>query len=100
MVVAVQQQIRDFAFWNVISATPLALNLDAGAYGLTLHAGVWGTAALQRLLPDLVTFVTVSTVFAADGYQEIHLPAGTYQLTLTGVTGLVGEIAKIASGSG
>lgn len=91
---------RNFQFWNVIAATPNQFNLDAGAYGLTLHAGVWGTAALQKLLPDGVTLVSVMTAQAADGYQELHLPAGQYQLTLAGVTGLIGEIAKIASGSG
>lgn len=97
---AIVNQPRNFQFWNNISATPGAFNLDAGAYGLTLHATTWGTAALQKLLPDGVTLVTVVTAFAADGYAEIHLPAGQYSLTLAGVTGLIGEIAKIASGSG
>lgn len=94
------QQPRNFQYWAAISATPPTFNLDAGAFGLTLHATVWGTAALQKLLPDGVTFVTVLTAFAADGYAEAHIPAGIYQLTLTGVTGLTGEIAKITSGSG
>ena len=96
---AIVNQPRSFQFWNNISATPGMFNLDAGAYGLTITATTFGTAALQKLLPDGVTLVTVASVTAA-GYQEIHLPAGQYQLTLTGVTGLIGEIAKIASGSG
>lgn len=97
---AINNQPRNFQFWNTIGATPAQFNLDAGAYGLTLHAGAWGTATLQKLLPDGATLVAVSQVFTADGYQELHLPAGQYQLTLSGVTGLIGEIAKIASGSG
>jgi hypothetical protein len=90
---------RNWQFWNNISATPELFNLDAGAYGLTLTA-TFGTVALQKALPtNPATFVTVATVTSA-GYTEINLPAGQYQLTLTGVTGLIGEIAKIASGSG
>lgn len=91
---------RNIQFWNNISATPALFNLDAGAYGLTL-TGTFGSAQLQKALPTTPTntFVTVATVTAA-GYTEIHIPAGQYQLLLTGVTGLIGEIAKIASGSG
>lgn len=95
---AIINQPRNFQFWNNISATPLPFNLDAGAYGVTITATTFGTAALQKLLPDGVTLVTVAT-FAAAGYQEVHIPAGQYQLTLAGVVGLIGEIAKIASGS-
>lgn len=89
---------RSFQYWAVIAATPPDFNLDAGAYGLTLHATAWGTAALQKLLPDGATYVTVLTAFAADGYAEIHIPAGQYRLLLAGVTGLTGEIALIARG--
>jgi len=91
---------RNYQFWNNIAATPELFNLDAGAYGLTL-TGTFGTVSLQKALPTTptTTFVTVATVTSA-GYTEINLPAGQYQLTLNGVTGLIGEIAKIASGSG
>ena len=96
---AIVNQPRNFQFWNNISATPPMFNLDAGAYGLTLTAGTFGTPTLQKLLPDGATFVTVAAPTAA-GYTELHLPAGWYQLTLTGTTGLIGEIALIAKGSG
>jgi hypothetical protein len=96
---AIVNQPRDFQFWNNISVTPPQFNLDAGAYGLALTATTFGTAALQKLLPDGVTFVTVSAVVSANGYQELHLPAGQYQLLLTGIVGLIGEIALIAPGS-
>lgn len=89
---------RSFQYWAIIAATPADFNLDAGAYGLTLHASAWGTATLKKLLPDGTTYVAVATAFAADGYVEIHLPAGQYQLTLSGITGLTGEIALIARG--
>lgn len=81
-----------------VSATPPDFNLDAGLYGLTLSAGAWGTAQLQKLLPDGVTYAPVSPVIAANSYAQYQLPAGQYQLTLTGVTALNGEIALISRG--
>lgn len=95
---AVNNIPRSFQYWAAIAATPLDFNLDAGAYGMTLHATVWGTATLKKLLPDGATYVAVATAFSADGYLELHLPAGQYQLTLAGITALTGEIALIARG--
>lgn len=92
-----------FQQWTAIAATPLDFRLDAGAYGLTLHASAWGTATLSRVLPDGSggqIAVGVATAFAADGYAEIHLPAGWYRLVLAGVTAVTGMIELIAPGSG
>lgn len=91
-------QIRSFQFWAVIAATPDVFNLDAGLYGLALHATVWGTATLQKLLPDGATYVAVLAAVGADGYVTVWLPAGRYRLVLAGVTALTGEIALIAPG--
>lgn len=98
---AINNAARSFQFWNAISATPLDFNLDAGAYGMTMHATVWGTATLSRLMPDGsgAIYVAVAGAFAADDYLELHLPAGQYRLTLAGVTALTGLIELIASGS-
>lgn len=90
-----------FQLWTNIAATPVDFRLDAGAYGLTLHAGVWGTATLQRVLSDGAggqIAVAVLAASTADGYAEVHVPAGWYRLALAGVTGLTGEIALIARG--
>lgn len=102
---AINNQPRNYQFWSAINATPNDFNCDAGLYGMTLHATVWGSAQLQKLLPDGATYVAVTTIagvtnVVADGYVEYQLPAGQYRLSLTGVTGLTGEIAKIASGAG
>lgn len=91
-------QIRSFQFWNAIAATPVDFNLDAGLYGVTMHATVWGTATLQKLLPDGVTYVAVLPAVAADGYATVWLPAGQYRLATAGVTALIGEIALIRPG--
>lgn len=91
-------QPRSFQYWATINATPNDFNLDAGVYGLILSAGVWGTATLQKLLPDQSTYVAVSAAIAANGYTVLQLPAGQYRLVLAGVTGLLGEIALIARG--
>lgn len=83
-----------------VSATPPDFNLDAGTYGLTLSAGAWGSATLQKLLPDGTTYVAVDNgAFAGDGYKVFSLPAGQYRLALAGLTALVGEIALIARNS-
>lgn len=90
-------QIRSYQAWGAIAATPDTFNLDAGKYGLTLHATVWGTATLQRVFPSAVA-VTVLVAVAADGYAVLELPAGRYQLVLAGVTALTGAIEQIAPG--
>lgn len=82
-----------------VSATPPDFNLDAGVYGMALTAGVWGTAALQKLMPDGATYVGVTGgAVAGDSYTVLTLPAGRYRLTLAGVTALNGEIALISRG--
>jgi hypothetical protein len=91
---------KNFQQWSAISATPNDFLLDAGVFALTLKATVWGTATLKKLLPDGTTYVAVATAVSADGTTTLQLAAGQYQLTLSGITGLSGEIAKIAAGAG
>lgn len=99
---AVVSQPRSFQFWNNIAATPPDFNLDAGNYGLTLTFTSGGAAtALQKLLPDGVTYASVMGAFvfgATGGYGVFSLPAGQYRLSLTAAVGLIGEIAKIDVG--
>ena len=76
------------------NSTPTTFVLRGGAYGLTLHATTWGTATLQRQTPA-GNLVTVLTAQSADGYNEVHLPSGTYQLTLSGITAIDGDIVSI-----
>jgi hypothetical protein len=97
---AINNLPRNFQYWSAISATPNDFNLDAGVYGITLHATTWGSATLQKLLPDGTTYVAAAAAFSVDGTSVLQLPAGQYRLALSGVTALTGEIAKIASGSG
>lgn len=91
---------RSYQFFNAIAATPPVFDLDAGKYGITVRATVWGTATLQRMMPDgsKAIFVTVTAALAADGYVVVELPAGKYQMTLAGVTALTGLIEQIAPG--
>lgn len=90
--------IENVVFKN-IAATPASFVLRGGNYGVTTHA-TWGggSLTLQRLSPDGSTYVTVLTAFSADGYQNVNLPSGTYQLLLATATGLyVDVVATVTS---
>ena len=92
---AINNAPRNFQVWSNISATPNDFNLDAGVYALQLKA-TWGggSAVLQSLQPDGSTYLPVWTA-NQDTFQELRLPAGQYQLTITTATGLTGQITKI-----
>lgn len=94
---ATQPAARSYQSWSAVATAPDVFALDAGKYGLTLHATVWGTATLQRVFPGPVA-VTVLVAVAADGYAVLELPAGRYQLVLAGVTALTGALEQIAPG--
>jgi hypothetical protein len=80
--------VENVVFRN-ISATTAPFVLRGGNYGVTVHA-TWGggSVTLQRLSPDGVTYVTVMTAFAADGYANANLPSGTYQLLVATATAI------------
>lgn len=98
---ATQPAPRSFQFWDTLAATPDIFNLDAGKYGLTLAATVWGTARLSRVIKITGGVVIVPVAAAdtvADGYSVYELPAGRYQLVTGGITGLSGLLEQIAPG--
>ena len=100
-IAARNDQPVSFQQWNAIGATPLDFRLDAGRYGLTLRATVWGTVTLQRVMTDAAggqITVDVLPPIAGAGYTEIPLPAGWYRLTLAGITALTGLIELIYRG--
>jgi hypothetical protein len=99
--VAIVNQPRSFQLWSILTATPGDFMLNAGAYGVTVHASAWGTATLQRVLADgagNVNVIAVANAFGADGYLEIHLPAGQYRMALAGITAFSGAIELLAPG--
>jgi len=98
---ATQPAPRSYQAWTVQDTAPDTFNLDAGKYGLTVAAGVWGTATLNRILPDGsggTVLVPMTAALAANGYTVIELPAGKYILTIAGITGLTGRLEQIAPG--
>lgn len=102
---AITNQPRNYQVWYAITATPNDFNLDAGAYGLTLSVTGAGTASLQKLVDGSPTnggavYVPVMANLTANGYVELHIPAGQYRLALTGFTGVTGEIARIGPFAG
>lgn len=95
------QTVRSYQSWSAINATPADpdFNLDAGVYGLTARATVWGSVTLQRVFPGAI-LVAVAPILVADGYVVLQLPAGKYRATLAGITALTGALELIAPGSG
>ena len=78
-----------------ISATTANFTLRGGNYLVEIIAGSWGTVTLNRLAMDGSTWVACLTAFAANGIQLANLPPGTYQLAVSGATGVYAEIARI-----
>jgi hypothetical protein len=90
---------RSYQSWVALAATPATdFELDAGRYGLTIAAGGFTNYQLQRLLPDGATYIPVTPVLVAGGYQELQLPAGRYSMVVTGATAFTGVIEKIDTG--
>lgn len=89
--------IENIAFSN-ISASTAAFKLRGGNYGVTAKA-TWGggSVTLQRLSTDGVTYVTVMTAFAADGYASANLPSGTYKLTVVTSTAIYVDVVSIVT---
>lgn len=88
-------RIYSHAFSN-IAATTASFTVRGGLYGMSVHAGAWGTVTLQRLAADGVTWVTVLTAFTADGYAPQYLISGTYQILIASATGVYVEVVSIA----
>jgi hypothetical protein len=89
--------IENIVFKN-ITATPASFSLRGGNYGVTAHA-TWGggSVTLQRLAADGATYVTVLTAFSADGYGNVNLPNGTYQLLVATATGIYVDIVAVVT---
>jgi len=79
-----------------VSATPPAFPLSGGQYGLVAQATTWGTAQLQLLSGDGVTWMNIGTALSANGQSVVTLPPGQYQLLLTGLSGGYISVRPIA----
>ena len=87
---------RDYVSFSNIAATPADFTLIGGRYAITIN-GTFGTSiTLKRKSIDGSTYVTVVTAFTANGFAITDLPGGTYQLTVSSVTGIYAEIESIA----
>jgi hypothetical protein len=94
----VWNSVESFVFKNV-SSTQGPFNLRGGSYSFTAHSATWGggSATLQRLSPDGLTYVTVLTAFAADGYSSANLPSGTYQIAIATATAVYCDVTSIVT---
>jgi hypothetical protein len=69
-----------------INETTASFNLVSGTYGVLVHTAEWNgaTVALSALSADNRTFVPVMWPLREDGYVVVDLPAGPYQITVSG----------------
>jgi len=88
--------VETFAFKNV-SATPTSFTLRGGRYGVMVSGGTVGTAILQRLAADGATYVNAMSALTAAGYTTADLPSGTYQLSLTGSSGVYADVTSVVT---
>lgn len=85
-------QVENVAFTNK-SATPASFTLRGGNYGIEVVA-TWGggSVTLNRLAADGSTYVSTGISFTANGYQNVNLPSGTYQLAIATATAVYADI--------
>lgn len=86
-------------FSNAAAGTSAQFELKGGTYQLDIAAtGSGGTAVLNQLGPDGVTFIpAVGTTAAltASGTQLYDLPPGQYKLTTTTLTAIFASITRV-----
>lgn len=80
-----------------ISGTPGSFDLPGGQYGITVVGTGFGTVTLQKLSSDTSTYVTCLTAFAANGYQTVNLPDGTYKLTIASASAVYADIQPVVT---
>lgn len=87
--------------WNTVekvvitnaSATPASFTLRGGNYSIEAIA-TWGggSVTLNRLAADGSTYVSTGISFTANGYQNVNLPSGTYQLAIATATAVYVDV--------
>lgn len=65
-----------------IGSTSSTFTLAGGVYSVEVVGATFGTVTLQKLSIDGSTYNTCGSAFAANGFQTLTLPPGTYKLTL------------------
>jgi len=90
----VWNQVEKFSFSNV-AADQAPFTLRGGNYGIEVVGTGFGTVDLKRLAADGSTYLSVlSAAFAANGYQNLNLPSGTYKLTVATATAVYADIVS------
>ena len=87
-------QVENVVFTNK-SATPASFTLRGGNYSIEAVA-TWGggSVTLNRLAADGATYVSTGISFTANGYQNVNLPSGTYQVAIATATAVYVDIVS------
>lgn len=85
------------AFEN-ISATTGQFAIGGGRFGITAHAGDWGSGSLtlEILAEDKISWVTAATAITVDGTALVDLPPGIYRWAVASATGLYVNLTRVS----
>jgi hypothetical protein len=88
---------REQVTFSNIAATTAAFALGGGLYVSDVKATFGGgNVALQRIMPDASTYVTVITAQTADGASSAtYLPPGQYKYLITTATAVYIALTRI-----
>lgn len=92
-----QNKPEYFPYSN-ISSTPATFQLKGGNYGVTVTATFGGgSVTFNKLSQDGTTWVPVVPAFTANGYANVSLPPGNYQLAIATATAVYAEVTSTVS---
>jgi hypothetical protein len=83
-----------------IAATTGAFTLMGGEYDLAISA-TWnaGSAQLETLSDDAVTWINVGSAITANGYSTYDLAPGQYRIAITSATAVYAALATVPKSS-
>ena len=87
---------NDGISFDNISATTAAFELYGGRFGIMAH-GTWsaGSATLEILADDNMTWLTAATALTADGTALVDLPPGQYRWAVATATALYLSLVRV-----
>jgi hypothetical protein len=78
-----------------LTPTNTTFPLEGGYYQVDTVATTYGSCQLQGMGPDGATFLNHGAAITTNGFVQLYLAPGQYQLTVSGATALYASITRI-----